>query len=82
MGHKQKNDLKLAGKERLGYYCECKEKIEEEKSGNWMDVMRDSFVFCRKNRKKFRFIRCLACRLSKGLERALLSSGRLMCYSE
>jgi len=42
----RKENLKLARKERLAYYYECKARLEEEKSGNRREVMHNSFAFC------------------------------------
>lgn len=42
----RKENLKLARKARLAYYYECKARFEEEKSGNRLEVMYNSFAFC------------------------------------
>jgi putative transposase len=42
----REENLKLARKERLAYYYEGKAKLEEEKSGNRLEVMHNSFTFC------------------------------------
>jgi putative transposase len=42
----RKENLKLARKERLAYYYECRARIVEEKSGNRLEVMHNSFAFC------------------------------------
>jgi putative transposase len=42
----RKENLKLARKERLAYYYECKAKLEQKESGNRLEVMHNSFAFC------------------------------------
>lgn len=42
----RKENLKLARKERLAYYYECKAKLAEKTSGNRLEVIHNSFAFC------------------------------------
>ncbi len=42
----RKENLKLARKERLAYYYECKALVIEKESGNRLEVVHNSFAFC------------------------------------
>lgn len=42
----RKDNLKLARKERLAYYYECKAMVREQESGTRLEVVHNSFAFC------------------------------------
>jgi putative transposase len=42
----RKDNLKLARKERLAYYYECKARVREQESGQRLEVVHNSFALC------------------------------------
>jgi hypothetical protein len=42
----RKENLKLARKERLAYYYDCKARTKEQTSGNRLEIVHNSFALC------------------------------------